>query len=107
MCLGMLLQVTVYRRVCPELPERGWAGPCGMFVKERLLVPNHGKDGAVFFVSTMLPTKDRRLCLLAGVLLLDKQTCLWSAPVFASWLLDSTPGKRIVLHRVCQQGGSV
>ena len=47
----MLLQVTLYRRMQPDLPERSWAGPCGMSVTERLLVPNHGKDGAVFYVS--------------------------------------------------------
>eukprot|EP00891_Asterochloris_glomerata_P003624 jgi/Astpho2/3624/Aster-x1160 len=41
--------VTLYRRMQPDLPERSWAGPCGMSVMERLLVPNHGKDGAVFY----------------------------------------------------------
>ena len=51
----MLLQVTLYRRMQPDLPERSWAGPCGMSVMERLLVTNHGKDGAVFYVSTLLP----------------------------------------------------
>ena len=51
----MLLQVTLYRRMQPDLPERSWAGPCGMSVVERLLVSNHGKDGASFYVSTLLP----------------------------------------------------
>ena len=75
---GVLLQVTLYRRTQPALPERSWAGPCGMSVMERLLVPNHGKDGAVFYVSTLVPHP------------------LWAGPLSATWLPDSNPCSRTV-----------
>ena len=40
--------VFVYRRVSPDTPVRRWQGPCGMVVKERLMLPNYGKELSVF-----------------------------------------------------------
>lgn len=41
--------VFVYRRVSPTTRLRTWSGPCGIRVYERLLLPNHGQDGAAFY----------------------------------------------------------
>lgn len=41
-------RVFVYRRV-GTLPPRTWDGPCNVTVEERLLIPNHGRDGAAFY----------------------------------------------------------
>ena len=41
-------QVFVYRRTSPERPLREWQGPCGIVVKERLLLPNYGKEAPAF-----------------------------------------------------------
>lgn len=41
-------RIFVYRRVSPERPLRQWHGPCGMEIKERLILPNYGKDLSAF-----------------------------------------------------------
>ena len=45
-----LLQAFVYRRVQSSHPFRTWRGPCSLVVHERLLLPNLGREGAVFMV---------------------------------------------------------
>ena len=40
--------VFVYRRISQERPLQQWHGPCGIFVQERLLLPNHGREAAAF-----------------------------------------------------------
>ena len=41
-------RVFVYRRLSPERPLSRWAGPCGMTVEEKLVLPNYGKEAAIF-----------------------------------------------------------
>lgn len=50
-CASHLLQAFVYRRVQSSQPFRTWRGPCSVVVHERLLLPNLGREGAVFMVS--------------------------------------------------------
>ena len=49
-CTFHLLQAFVYRRVQSSHPSRMWRGPCSVVVHERLLLPNLGREGAVFMV---------------------------------------------------------
>ena len=42
-------RITVYRRERGFAPIRTWYGPCGMVAQERILLPNHGRDGAAFY----------------------------------------------------------
>ena len=48
--MSHLLQAFVYRRVQSSRPIRTWSGPCSVVVHERLLLPNLGREGAVFMV---------------------------------------------------------
>ena len=53
-CMSHLLQAFIYRRVQSSQPLRTWNGPCSVAVHERLLLPNLGKEGAVFMVSSFM-----------------------------------------------------
>ena len=43
------LHFVIYRRERPEISARSWKGPCNMSAEERILLPNHGRDGAAFY----------------------------------------------------------
>ena len=42
-------RVFTYRRVEEERPARSWAGPCGISVEERILLPNAGREASAFY----------------------------------------------------------
>jgi len=43
------LYILIYRRTEIGKPLRSWTGPCGMMAEEKLLTPNHGRDGAAWY----------------------------------------------------------
>lgn len=47
------LNFVLYRREHEEVPGRTWEGPCNMTAEERVVLPNHGRDGAAFYDYSM------------------------------------------------------
>ena len=43
------VNIELYRRERKNLPLRTWSNGCGMRAEEQLLLPNHGRDAAVFY----------------------------------------------------------
>ena len=60
--MSHLLQAFDYRRVQSSHPIRKWNGPCSVAVNERLLLPNLGREGAVFMVSVYELIETWRFC---------------------------------------------